>query len=432
MTDTEIVDGVPARDCLDPDVLSVDTVVGRNVFYAGTRLPDRGTDGSLKPSERAPHPVPPNSLLWKYAMDPFVLAAQGQRGPIIENMWPQLGQGVSDHSLILKSNDFKVLAQRAKNSIKAITGVLYAPPEEAQKVGVQLRNFHKPIKGEMPGGRKYHAINAETWYFTHVTFFEPIYRASDLGVLERPLTRDEKEQIFEESKEWYSLFGVDDRCQPETYAEFEKYWEQVMHHELTDSKLAQYTVGLAHRGAAAKLLSKALPPRLRPFAGPLGALSGGLFRLITVGPLEPHLRQQLGLAWSARDERRFRLYIALVRRIRITLIRLNVPLRYRFIAAGAAAFAREGLDPNDITLESARAALQQARAQRPAVAVAVDFDPDAVVVPPADAICAKCDRPLEDCDECAGTGQVDGDYCDVCVGTRRGCPVHHDEWAEAL
>ncbi|MUM19880.1 DUF2236 domain-containing protein [Mycobacterium sp. CBMA271] len=432
MTNTEIAEITTAQANSDPDVLTVDTIVGRNVFYAGTRLPDRGADGSLGPRERVHHPVPPNSLLWKYALDPFVMAVTGQRLAIIENMWPQLGQGVSDHSLILKSSDFQVLAQRAKNSIKAISGVLYAEPEDAHKVGVQLRNFHKPIKGDMPGGRKYHAINADTWYFTHVTFFELIYRASDLGVLERPLTRDEKEQIFEESKEWYSLFGVDDRHQPETYADFEKYWEHVMHHELTDSKLSQYTVGLAYPGAAAKLFSRALPPPLRPLARPVGAVSGGLLRLITIGPLEPHIRQQLGLAWSSREQRRFRRYAALLRRTRMILIRLKVPLRYRFTPAGVAAFTREGLDPTEITLDSARAALRQARAQRTTVSAVVAFDPDSVVVPPVDTVCAKCARLLEDCEECAGAGHVNGDRCDVCLGTQRGCPVHHDDWAEPL
>ncbi|MBB4852882.1 uncharacterized protein (DUF2236 family) [Mycobacteroides chelonae] len=332
----------------------------------------------------------------------------------------------------MKSSDFQVLAQRGKNTIKAISGVLYAAPQDAHKVGVQLRNFHKPIKGDMPGGHKYHAINAETWYFTHVTFFELIYRASDLGVLERPLTRDEKEQIFEESMEWYSLFGVDDRCQPETYAEFEAYWEQVMRQELTDSKLSQYTVGLAYPGAAAKLFSRVLPPALRPLARPAGSVSGGLLRLITIGPLEPHIRQQLGLAWSSREPRRFRRYIALLRRARMTLIQLKVPLRYRFSPAGVDAFTREGLDPNDITLESARAALRQARARRTAVTNVVAYDPDSAVIPPVDAVCAKCARRLEDCEECAGAGQVDGDCCDVCQGTQRGCPVHHDDWAEPL
>ncbi|MGV0627124.1 oxygenase MpaB family protein [Mycolicibacter minnesotensis] len=429
MTSEPLTETVRIDTDADPDVLTVDTPMGRNVFYAGTRLPERGADGSLGPRQRAQHPVPPNSLLWKYALDLFVMAATGQRIAIIENMWPQLGQGVSDHSLILSSSDYKVLSERGKNSVKAIAGVLYAPPEQARKYGVQLRNFHKPVKGDMPGGHKYHAINAETWYFTHCTFFELIYRADALGVLERPLTRAEKEQIFEESKEWYSLFGVDDRCQPETYAEFEKYWQHVLDHELTDSKLAQYTVGLAYPGSVAKLLQRTAPPPVRALARPIGAVLGGVLRMITVGPLEPQFRDKLHLQWSTREERRFRRYVATLRRTRMFLTRINAPLKFRYPPAAAAAFAREGIDPASITLESAREALRAAREQRSAAEQLIpQFDPTTVVVPPLDAVCVKCARTLETCDECDGSGTVAGDPCDVCHGTQRGCPVHHDEW----
>lgn len=44
MASDVIVDVVTGAD---PDMATVDTSVGRNVFYAGTPLPERGTDGSL-------------------------------------------------------------------------------------------------------------------------------------------------------------------------------------------------------------------------------------------------------------------------------------------------------------------------------------------------------------------------------------------------
>lgn len=41
------------------------------------------------------------------------------------------------------------------------------------------------------------------------------------------MPRAVKEQIFEESKEWYSLWGVDDRSQPDTYDDFERYLDNI-------------------------------------------------------------------------------------------------------------------------------------------------------------------------------------------------------------
>lgn len=42
--------------------------------------------------------------------------------------------------------------------------------------------------------------------------------------------------------------------------------------------------------------------------------------------------------------------------------------------------------------------------------------------------CAKCQRGITDCDECQGTGSIDDEACDVCMGERAGCPVHHSDW----
>ncbi|MFW0788457.1 oxygenase MpaB family protein [Gordonia sp. CPCC 205333] len=418
-----------AAETSDPDVLVNDEIVGKNVYYAGTRVPERAGDDSLRPKERAQYPVPPNSLLWKYMGDPFLQAATGQRTAIVENMWPQLGQGVSDHSVVVSSKDFDVLTQRARSSQMTINGILFAPPDEAVKYGIQVRNFHKSIKGDMPNGRKYHAINAETFYWAHVTFFEGILRASDLGVLERPLTCAEREQIFEESKEWFSMFGVDDRAQPQTYDEFEKYLDNVLRNELTDSKLAQYTVGLARRGADP---SKLIPPKARSAAKVIRPALSGFLRMITVGPLEKNLRDELKLDFSRAEEVRFRLYVHFLRLTRIALRRSGAPLKYRLTPAAAAAFEREGLRPEDITLESAREALAIARACRVDAAVGpLGESPMRVEVAPVGEACRKCQRELTECAECGGVGAVGAEICDVCSGAQRGCPVHHADWASA-
>ncbi|MGV0625537.1 oxygenase MpaB family protein [Mycolicibacter minnesotensis] len=426
MTELSQVSSEVPVESADPDVLLTDVRIGNNTFHAGTRIPERAKDDSLRPKDRDQHAVPPNSLLWKYMGDPFLLVACGQRAPILENMWPQLGQGVSDHSVLVSKGDFRSLQERGLNTLRTIGGVLYGSADHAAKYGVQIRNFHKSIKGDMPNGRRYHAIDSETFYWAHVTFFEMIYRAAELGVVK--LSRGEKEQIFEESKFWFSMYGVDDRAQPNTYAEFETYFADVKANQLIDMGIAQYVAGSAK---TADYLVRAAPPRLRPLFRLMSPAVAMLLRLTTMGHMEPELldRLRLGEYWTSGDQLRYRMFLRAMRFARTAGQRLHLPLALRYAPFAVRAFRREGINPDDITLESARAALRLAKATHVDNAPLVDAAD--VVVAPEGATCAKCLRALENCDECQATGSVDGEICDVCNGSQRGCPVHHAEWQTA-
>ncbi|WP_418002852.1 oxygenase MpaB family protein [Mycobacterium sp. PDNC021] len=331
-------------------VLTADEKVGKNLFPAGTRLPDRSGDGSLRASHRVQRPVPPQSLTWKYMAD-FRCQLIFLRAVVLENLWPQLAQGVSDHSQVFGDKDN--FYERGRRGFKPVVGMVYGSEEDAGKFGLQVRNYHKSVKGEMPGGQTYHAINPETYYWAHVTFYENIIRTSEL-LLPKPFTRAEREQIFEESKEWFSLYGVDDRAQPSNFDEFEAYFEDVLANQLVDSSLARYSVGFARAGnqlpapPMPKLAARVLWPRI-----------SSMVRLFSIGAMEPEIRSILELEWNRKDERNFRRLCAVVRKSAPIFERL--PLKYRYFSKAVEAFDREGIDPRQITLESARVALAEAR-----------------------------------------------------------------------
>ncbi|MBB4852899.1 hypothetical protein HNP40_000265 [Mycobacteroides chelonae] len=83
---------------------------------------------------------------------------------------------------------------------------------------------------------------------------------------------------------------------------------------------------------------------------------------------------------------------------------------------------------HNVTVESARRALELAKSHHVSRGAQTGESAVRSSVAPADGICATCERNLENCEECAATGLVDGDSCDVCNGAQRGCPVHHAEW----
>ena len=59
----------------------------------------------------------------------------------IQNMYPQLGAGVEDHSILLREP-----LQRVARSVYPIMGVVYDGDRAAQ-TGEQIKGFHTTIKG---------------------------------------------------------------------------------------------------------------------------------------------------------------------------------------------------------------------------------------------------------------------------------------------
>ncbi|MDM1884323.1 Uncharacterized protein conserved in bacteria [Mycobacteroides abscessus subsp. abscessus] len=408
------------------DYLLVDTPITKNVIYGPAYVPRLEGDDSLLRSQQDPIPVPANSLLWKYFGEYAVMLAGGANAGLLQSLFPQVAQGVSEHSQLLNSKDYRDIAQRAINTQVGITKVMYSSPEVAKKYGIQLRNYHKSVKGDMPNGRSYHALNAETWYFTHATFFVSIFEASDAGLFRKPLTWEEKEQIFEESKAWYSLMGVDDRAQPETYADFEKYWEHTLKTQMFASKMSDYNFVAVRGGNFDKLVA----PRLRPVMRAAAPLIRRMMRIITVAPLKPEVRDALRVndLYSPVDVKIFRAMIRVQRWVREGMRIAHVPLKYRYMPVAVEAFERAGVHPDDITLESAREALRLARLEaNGARSLSTVLSAELV---PEDATCAKCQRGLEECEDCKGTGHVQEELCDVCDGVGRGCRVHHNNWRE--
>ncbi|BAX96215.1 hypothetical protein MSTE_00880 [Mycobacteroides stephanolepidis] len=171
----------------------------------------RDPDGSLSPSQRVQRPLPPNSLVWKYFADRRLSLLLGRAGTT-ENMYPQLGQAVSDHSVI-----FTNLFERVRRSLPPIANTVYG--NTPVKTGLQIRNFHKPLAGVMSDETRYHGsaykgLDPETFYWAHATFIDQIVTGVERFI--KPLSNSEKEQIFAESRDSYSLYGVNASFEPRT------------------------------------------------------------------------------------------------------------------------------------------------------------------------------------------------------------------------
>jgi uncharacterized protein (DUF2236 family) len=313
--------------------------------------PPRARDGnaSLSAAERCPRPVPSDSLVWKYFGDRRS-ALLGGRAGTTENMYPQLGQAVSDHSVI-----FTDLLARVQRSIPRIMAAVYG--ETPEKTGIQIRNFHKPLVGTMADGSKfdgqpYSGLDPETFYWAHATFLDSLYQTVDRFI--RPLSEAEKEQIFQESRDWYSLYGMDDTGTPTTYREFVEYWDRVVEEDLVGhTKVARYTVGYISKGITRAFPAPANIPKPlwhKVIAPAVDAIAS----FIGAGGLDPALRVKLGINWTAGQARRYRWFCAAVRAVG-PLWERHAPIKWRYEPVAVEGLEREGVDPRIITPKPTRA-----------------------------------------------------------------------------
>ena len=230
-------------------------------------------------------PLGPDSLVWRYFGDnrmPLI----GPRPAVLQNMLAELGQGVLDHSVF-----FSDTAARVRRSLPPIFMTVYGSDDE--NPGRQVRDYHTEIKGTMPDGQRYHALDPETYFWAHATFVDQVLYFADTFV--KRLTRAEKEQIYLESKTWYRRYGVSDRVMPATYDEFERYWDRMLDEIIVAHKTAKYGVGYVTKGfPCPKGVHPAVWKVISVVFDPVAAF-------LTTGGLPPRARTLLNLPWSEKQ-----------------------------------------------------------------------------------------------------------------------------------
>ena len=99
----------------------------------------------------------------------------------MQNMHPQLGAGVEEHSRF-----FDERWERLYRSLYPIGGGVY-DGERAAATARTVRDYHRTIKGVDKLGRPYSALNPDTYFWAHATFMLiPVLVCEHFGT---PLTR---------------------------------------------------------------------------------------------------------------------------------------------------------------------------------------------------------------------------------------------------
>jgi len=245
-----------------------------------------------------PQPLGPDTLTWKNFGDPRALLLTARTG-LLQAMHPAISS-----ALVHQSDFFENPWNRLLRSAGPILGVVYDGPR-APDTGRKVRDFHKGLKGFDDHGGSWHALQPDVYYWAHATFFDSMMVGSDL--FGHPMTAYQQEQAYEESVQWYAMYGLSMRPVPPNLHAFREYWDHMLHDVLEPTE-----------AVLASLRPEAeLPAPFDWMRGPLWwALKPGVRHVpvwIGRGLLPPEARALLGLEWSAAEERALQALFAALR-----------------------------------------------------------------------------------------------------------------------
>ncbi|MFE3192886.1 oxygenase MpaB family protein [Nocardia sp. NPDC059240] len=239
----------------------------------------------------------PESLTWKHFGDIRSMLILGRAGTL-QNMHPVLDAALQEHS-----NFFRDPMDRFDRSIKPIHAMIYEPrPVEH---AATVRDFHKPIKGSHADGGRYHALDPDVFWWTHVTFYESIIATQEF--FGTPLTEDEQRQLIAEGLSWWRLYGMSERPafgDPENY---QRYWEHMWREVLGRNTTTDFAAAI-HR---AKVPAPPGVPQALWRLTRLPVMGIGVW--ISNATMPPQARELLGYRWTKWDQAAFEVFRRAVR-----------------------------------------------------------------------------------------------------------------------
>ncbi|MET0700844.1 MAG: oxygenase MpaB family protein [Mycobacterium sp.] len=272
-------------------------------------------------------PLGPDSLTWKYFGD-LRTGMLGVWIGAIQNMYPPLGAGVADHSILLREP-----LQRVARSVYPIMGVVY-DGDRATQTGAQIKGFHAGIKGVDAQGRRYHALNPETFYWAHATFFMLIIKVAEYFC--GGLTEAEKRQLFDEHVQWYRMYGMSMRPVPDSWEAFQEYWDRTCREDLELNQATLDIFSIKIPKPKFVLMPTPLWDQLfRPMVAGQRWIAAGLF--------DPAVREKAGMHWTPSDEVLLRLFGKAVE-IAFLAVPDEVRLHPRALAAYRRASGRDAVN----------------------------------------------------------------------------------------
>jgi uncharacterized protein (DUF2236 family) len=248
------------------------------------------------------------SMTWKVASE-AVVTLGGSRAVLMQIAHPLVAMGVMNHSRYMSDP-----LGRAERTFMLGQFLAFGSTSAAQRAARTINRLHTHVHGTLPmqagaysSGTPFYAQDPTLLLWVHATLIDTILEIYLLFI--GPLSHEEQERYYQESKKTARLLGLSANDMPQTVDDLRQYVGQMVH--------SNHLVATAEaRQIARTVLFPPVPGILRPFLH--------LNCAITCALLPQPIREIYGLEWSKRQARAFKLF---ARGARAILSRLPGSLR---------------------------------------------------------------------------------------------------------
>lgn len=206
---------------------------------------------------------------------------------------PDIGAAVEHTGKFWRNPYYRVAV-----SMDPIMDVVYA--DEPRVAGNYVRRLHEGIYGTDPSGRKFNALSPDAFYWAHETFRSGVEKTAEYYSKDR-FTVADRERLQYESNTWFSYYGMPMGSNPADYQANKKYRQDMIDNVLEINPSAERAIDSA--------LNRNLPrPELIPRRAWWLAKTAlmpvtELVSLVTIGELDPAIREKFGIPFSKSEQR---------------------------------------------------------------------------------------------------------------------------------
>jgi uncharacterized protein (DUF2236 family) len=259
----------------------------------------------------------PRSVIWQIDREAVIFLGAG-RALLLQLAHPWVAAAINEHSGALDDP-----IGRFHRTFSIVFSMVFGTLDQALAAARRLHRRHAAISGMLPSRvgpfaarSHYQANNVPALRWVHATLIDTALMANAL--IFPPLSRDERERYYADSRLLAALFGIPQTCLPSDWDAFSGYCETMMQSDTL-------TVSDAARALAHRILMRAGPWLPVP----------SWYRALTMHLLPPRLRDAFGFSYGAVERRAAEHAIEWLRRGYFFL-----PTRLRYVGPYQEAMAR--------------------------------------------------------------------------------------------